>query len=187
MYTISPASPAYFLTSVVKDRLPVFGKDEIKEVATSALNEARTSGQFLIFAYVIMPDHLHLVTGGKPPSLVLRFTNGLVARRCIDYLKQKGYASSLAKLRHGKYRDRSQYSLWDHHPNVRKLWSESMLMQRVNYTHKNPVRAGLVQRAEDYRFSSARLWAGKRLANEPLEVDLEKIQWRSKAKPSSKS
>jgi hypothetical protein len=34
--------------------------------------------------------------------------------------------------------------------------SEAAFMQRVNYIHQNPVRAGLVARAEDYRWSSAR-------------------------------
>jgi REP-associated tyrosine transposase len=181
MYTITPASPAYFLTSVAKDRLPVFGKDELKEVACKALNEARISGGFLIFAYVIMPDHLHLVTNGeKEPGVMLRFTNGIVARRCIDYLKEKGYLVSLAKLRHQLYRDGSRYSLWEHHPNVRKLTSEGMLMQRVNYTHENPVRAGLVKRAEDYRHSSARIWKNCPCEDEPLLVDREKIKWRSR-------
>ena len=39
------------------------------------------------------------------------------------------------------------YSLVDHHSNVMLLTSESVFMQRVNYIHQNPVRAGLVARA----------------------------------------
>jgi len=186
MFSISPAAPAYFLTAVAKDRLPVFRKNELKEVACRALNEARISGRFWIFAYVIMPDHLHAVAAGKPPTVMLRFTNGLVARRCIDYLKENGHSVSLRKLQHGQYRDGSRYSLWDHHPNIRKLWSESMLMQRVNYTHQNPVREGLVERAEDYKYSSSRIWSHKRIADEPLEVDIDKIRWRREAKPPRK-
>lgn len=53
-----------------------------------------------------------------------------------------------------------------------------MLRQRVNYTHENPVRAGLVKRAEDYRYSSARIWQNRPCADEPLLVDVEKINWR---------
>ena len=52
-------------------------------------------------------------------------------------------------------------------------------MQRVHYTHQNPVRAGLVERAEDYRFSSVRIWNGMPLEDEPLTVDLDKLRWRS--------
>lgn len=61
MFRISPNSPAYYLTSVAKDRLPVFRSEKIKTIASQALDEARNSGGFLILAYVIMPDHIHLV------------------------------------------------------------------------------------------------------------------------------
>jgi putative transposase len=175
MFKISPGSPAYYLTSVTKDRLPVFQADALKIVTVRALDEARRSGRFLIFAYVIMPDHLHLVTdGGKKPEVILRYVNGIVARRVIDYLKEHGYHASLEKLRHGDYRRRHRYSLWDHHPNIRQLTSESMLMQRVHYTHQNPVRAGLVENAEDYQYSSARIWNRRAREDEPLIVDLDK-------------
>lgn len=176
---ISPDSPAYYLTSVAKARLPVFRLDSIKSVACAALDEARTSGKFLILAYVIMPDHLHVITDGeKKASVIHRFINGIISRRVIDHLKQEGHAASLQKLRHEEYRRGHLYSLWDHHPNTRLLTSESMFMQRVHYTHQNPVRLGLVEKAEDYRFSSARIWNRRPLADEPLLVDIGKIRWR---------
>jgi len=179
MNCISPNSPAYYLTSVTKDRLPVFRLDEMKSVVCCALNEARTSGKFLILAYVVMPDHLHIISDGeKKAAVVLRFINGIVSRRIIDYLKHEGHESSLKKLRHASYRRDHQYSLWDHHPNVRLLTSESMLMQRVHYTHRNPLRLGLVERAEDYRYSSVRIWMRAPLDDEPLMVDVGEIKWR---------
>src|SRR2546428_4560512 len=176
---ISPNSPAYYLTSVAKNRLPVFRLDTLKTIASAALSEARVSGGFLILAYVIMPDHFHVITDGeKKASLIQRFINGITSRRVIDFLKKDGHTSSLEKLRHEEYRRGHRYSLWDHHPNVRLLTSEGMLMQRVHYTHQNPVRLGLVERAEDYRFSSARIWNRNPLENEPLMLDVEKIKWR---------
>jgi hypothetical protein len=53
-----------------------------------------------------------------------------------------------------------------------------MFIQKVNYIHENPARAGLVERAEDYRWSSVRWWKGRPLEDEPLTVDIEKIEWR---------
>ncbi|MDX6384152.1 MAG: hypothetical protein QOK48_1725 [Blastocatellia bacterium] len=159
MNYISPNSPAYYLTSVTKDRLPVFRLNALKNVVCGALDEARASGGFLILAHVIMPDHFHLNSDGEnKPGVVLRFANGLISRRIIDFLKREGHASSLEKLRHGAYRRGYEYSLWDHHPNVRLLTSESMFLQRVHYTHQNPVKQGLVKRAEEYCYSSARFW-----------------------------
>jgi hypothetical protein len=46
MTFISINSPAYYLTSVAKNRLPVFRLDSLKTVTCAALNEARTSGVF---------------------------------------------------------------------------------------------------------------------------------------------
>jgi putative transposase len=179
MNYISPNSPAYYLTSVTKGRLPVFRLDAMKSVVRGALNEARISGKFLILAYVIMPDHLHVISDGeKKAAVVLRFMNGLISRRIIDFLKQEGHSSSLEKLRRESDRRGHEYSLWDHHPNVRLLTSESMFMQRVHYTHQNPVRLGLVERAEEYKYSSMRIWNRTPLEDEPLMVDIDKIKWR---------
>ena len=133
----------------------------------------------MIFAYVIMPDHFHLITDGENKAAkVLQFANGIISRRVIDFLKAHGHKSSLKKLEHQEYRRGHKYSLWDHHPNIRLLTSENMFMERVHYTHQNPVRAGLVGRAEDYRFSSVRIWNGRPLEDEPLTIDLEKLRWR---------
>jgi putative transposase len=179
MHFISANWPAYYLTSVTKDRLPVFRLDSLKSIACAALNEARISGGFLILAYVIMPDHFHVITDSeKKPSVIQSFINGIVSRRVIDFLRQNGHHTSLGKSRHEEYRRGHRYSLWDHHPNVRLLTSESMFMQRVHYTHQNPVKLGLVELEIDYRFSSARMWNKHSLHDEPLLVDLDKIRWR---------
>lgn len=181
MHTISRDSPCYYLTCVPKDRLPVFRTDEIKTVACKALDEARNSGKFALYAYVIMPDHLHVVSDSAHHSRdILRFINGIIGRRVIDYLKDQGYESSLRKLRRETKKKNYQYSLWDHHPDARLLLTEKMLMERVHYTHQNPVHAGLVERAEDYRWSSVRCWNGNPLEDEPLLMNLDRIKWRSR-------
>lgn len=74
-----------------------------------------------------------------------------------------------------------KYSLWQHHPNAFTILGEDMMMQKVNYVHQNPVRAGLVESAQDHRFSSARLWNGRALDDEPLITDHRKINWRTAA------
>ena len=179
MHTISRDSPCYYLTSVPVHRLSVFRTDEIKVVTCKALDEARKSGGFALYAYVIMPDHFHVITDSSRSSAdTLRFINGIIGRRTIDYLKEQGHESSLEKLRHETKKKDYRYSVFDHHPNARLLLTEKMLMERVHYTHHNPVRAGLVKRAEDYRWSSVRCWNGRTLEDEPLLMDLVRIKWR---------
>ena len=95
----------------------------------------------------------------------------------LDYLKETGHVESLAKLRIEDRSDGSQYTLWQRHADTRLLWSEQMLWQRIQYTHLNPVRAGLIDHPNDWKWSSARIWHGRRLEFEPLEVNADKIEW----------
>ena len=179
MHTISRDTPALYITAVAKDRLPVFRTERIKIVTCKALDEARKSGGFSIYAYVVMPDHIHAITDRiLKPSKVLWYINGIISRRVIDHLKDHGHNSSLQKLRHETKERGYRYSLWDHHSNVFSITSEDMFMQKVNYIHQNPVRAGLVEKAEDYRWSSVRCWNRCALEDEPLEVDIDRIAWR---------
>lgn len=182
MSMISKDTPSLYLTTVAKDRLLIFRTATIKAITCVALDEARKSGGFALYAYVIMPDHLHLITdSARQPSHVLRFVNGIISRRVIDYLKEHGYQSSLEKLRQADKARRYRYSLWDHHNNTLFLTSEGMFMQKVNYIHQNPVRAGLVEWAEDYRWSSVRCWKRCVLDDEPLVMNLDRIVWRRSA------
>ncbi len=179
MATISRDNPCLSITSVAHDRLPVFRTDALKDIVCAALDEARHSGGFSIFAYVIMPDHLHLITHGPlKPSETLRFLNGISGHRIISHLKENNYTGSLAKLQDTRKARGHTYSLWDGHSHVLPIFSEALLMQRVNYLHQNPVRAGLAARGEDYTWSSLRCWMRRPREDEPLRMDLDKIVWR---------
>jgi putative transposase len=178
-YRISIDTPALFITAVGKDRLPIFRTNKLKQLTCDAIDEARASCGFLLFAYVLMPDHLHILTDSPvKPSAVLQYIKGIVARRVINHLKEQNYESSLQKLRHADWKRNHRFSLWQHDSDVFSVTSESKFMEKVNYIHLNPVRAGLVERAEDYRWSSARWWKGAPAEDEPLRVDLDKIVWR---------
>ena len=178
MFRISKDSPVYYLTSVTNNRLPVFQTVKLKDLVCDALNEARKSANLLLFAYVIMPDHLHALIGSeRKPSEVVRFVNGISGRRVIDLLKEPKFDVSLQKLRRAKGVRDYQYSLWDHHPNLKLITTENGLIEKANYIHGNPVRAGLVERALDYRWSSIRCWMRKAWDDEPLTMNLDQISW----------
>jgi REP element-mobilizing transposase RayT len=179
MTRISFDTPCYFFTSVTHNRLPIFRTEILKKVLCSALDEARRSSGMLYFAYAIMLDHMHIVTDGKrTPSDTLRYLNGISARRIIDHLKDNDHLGSLSKLKQAPKKGGWQYSVWEHHSDKFLITSESMLMQKVNYIHNNPVNDGLTEQPEEYRYSSARIWRRKPLDDEPLRMDIDEIEWR---------
>jgi len=181
MFRISKDSPVHYITSVTHDRLPVFRTTSLKEVMCNALNEARQSAGLLIFAYVVMPDHFHALIGSqRKPSEVLRYVNGISAHRVINHLKDGGFEPSLQKLQREGGSRQHKYSLWDHHPNLKLITTEEALIEKANYIHLNPVKEALVERPEDYRFSSVRFWQRRPLEDEPLIVDIDQIDWHKR-------
>ncbi|MEP6704214.1 MAG: transposase [Acidobacteriota bacterium] len=175
---ISIDTPVYFFTSVAHDRLPIFRTEKLKLILCNAFDEARKSAGFLIFAYVIMTDHYHILTdNNREPSDTLRYLNGTSAKRILDYLKASA-PSSLEKLKLFEKKRGYKYSVWEHHSDTFLVTGESTFMQKVNYIHENPLKAGLVEHPDDYLFSSSRIWNRRPMNDEPLKMDLEKLEWR---------
>ena len=146
--TISKDNPCLFITAVAKDRLPIFRTDAIKIVTCRAIDEARTSCGFLLFAYVLMPDHFHLISNPRDGHI----------REFIGKLKSLSAQAIVdANLDfHFPFIDGEGHQVWQESFKSTPLWSGWMILQKINYIHANPVRAGLVSTARDYQWSSFR-------------------------------
>ncbi len=92
-----------------------------------------------------MPDHVHLVLEGACETSDLR--------RCAKLAKQR--IEFVLRTEFGIQ------GLWQKGYYERVLRSDEATETVVRYVLDNPVRAGLVQRAEDYAFSGAMYWAGR--------------------------
>ena len=90
-FQVSRDSPSLYITAVPTSRLPVFRTDPIKIITCRAVDRARRSCGFRLLAYVVMPDHLHLLTDSPgAASEVLRYVKGTIAHDVIGYLKRQG-------------------------------------------------------------------------------------------------
>ena len=70
----------------------------------------------------------------------------------------------------GKYDNRiTKYRFWQDKNHPIELTSTEMINQRINYSHENPVRTGVVAVSEDYLYSSARNYAG---LSSVIDIDL---------------
>ena len=111
-------------------------------VAHEQILRTADEGKFAVLAHCYMPDHVHLVLEGKSESSDLRrFVK--VSKQRVDYVF------------------RTQLSIrttWQEGYYERVLRSDEATVAVVRYVLENPVRAGLVERAEDYPFSGAMFW-----------------------------
>ncbi|TVQ61974.1 MAG: hypothetical protein EA378_05785 [Phycisphaerales bacterium] len=155
------ANSVRFLTFSCLHRLPLFRSRAAKDVFVAQLQRTRERHTFLLHAWVLMPEHVHLVLRANSESDVpttLRTLKGGVARRLIADWRSRG-AGGLERLE----RADGSMAFWQsgggYDRNCRDL---DEIREKIDYCHINPVRRGLVERPGDWVWSSARFWQGQR-------------------------
>jgi putative transposase len=130
-----PARPGIaFVTLTTCDRRPVFEIARIAELFVDTLLHYRTVGHYKLHAYVVMPDHVHL----------LLTPQGMTLDQAVELIKH-GFA----------YRLDSQLPVWQNGFTGYSVANLRDLEIVRAFTHQIPVRAHLATAAELYRFSSA--------------------------------
>ena len=71
-----------------------------------------------------------------------------------------------------KHTRNKNYQFWTHENHPIEVFSNKFVKQKVQYIHNNPVRAGVVEKPEDYLYSSARNYADMDSLLEVTKVDL---------------
>lgn len=119
----------------------------------------------MIHAYVIMSNHIHLIAHAEEKanhglSGILGDFKGYTAKEIIKAIQTGPESRSEWLLdmfrQYGTSNiNNREFQVWvqDNYPTA--LWSPAVIQQKVNYTHNNPIRAGLVAEASHYLYSSA--------------------------------
>jgi putative transposase len=150
----------YYITTVIHNRLPIFTRPSFIIPLYDSLNFYRYKQEFKLLGYVIMPDHLHLIIwpfGESTVSDIMRDYKTFTSKRIIRQAEVEDIAEWVEAFRQaGQETGRSTNKVWqDSYWDV-NVYTERFLRKKLNYVHLNPVRAGLVERPEDYVYSSYR-------------------------------
>jgi REP-associated tyrosine transposase len=136
-----------------------------------AIQKARDKHEFSLWAYVFMPNHVHLVICPRYESYsissILQTIKQPVSFKAIRYLK-KEKPDGLTQLATGH--NSQPYCFWQKGGGYdRNISSVDTLLSTVRYIHNNPVRKGLVKTPDDWYYSSSAGWSSVR--DEPLAID----------------
>ncbi len=144
----------HYITAVVFNRTRIFQSVIACKILIDVLSEIKTIHPFKLVGYVLMPDHIHLLINpvNSDLSIFLRKLKGKSARQIIDWLKSENHHRSLEKLRLNAIGQ--EFAVWQKSSFVVDLVSPKFLRQKLDYIHLNPVRAGLCNAPQDWRFSS---------------------------------
>ena len=128
----------HYITTKTVNNIVFFDKEKNTEAVKSAIYFGRKIKWFNLVAFVIMPDHLHLIIVPDQKNI----------SQAMDSIKS--YSSKEINKINNSGRKVWQSSFRDF-----TIYTETQLLDKITYIHNNPLRKGLVSDPSIYNFSSA--------------------------------
>jgi putative transposase len=150
----------YFWTATINQWQRLLEKDKYKDVIIDSLQYLTDEGKIDVFAFIIMPNHLHLIwrvnePNGKesPQGSFLKYT----AHTFKKMLRKEG-AGKLAPYKVSA--ENKDYEFWQRDSLAIPLFTRKVANQKLKYMHFNPLAEHwqLVKDPCDYKYSSARYY-----------------------------
>jgi REP element-mobilizing transposase RayT len=154
----------HFVTGNLLNRISIFKQESCCQCFIESLATLLNDWPCKLIAYVIMPDHFHLIVNPRD-GRIREFTGKLKS------ISAQAIVKSARGINFKLDSDGSGYQVWQESFKAVPLWSAWMIWQKINYIHANPVKAKLVASAKDYRWSSFGAYYLE--GDHPLPVDQE--------------
>lgn len=165
-------SGAYFVTFTVVDWVDVFTRKIYRDIVVDSLNYCVERKGLNVIAWCLMSNHLHAIfsaRNGSELSAIIRDCKKHTSKDIVATIQNEPESRREWMLHRfewaGKYDKRiTNFKFWqesNHAIHCSPHFPE-MFKQKLDYIHNNPVRSGIVEHPEDYLYSSARSYAGKK-------------------------
>ena len=169
-----------FWTSSIVNAVPVLRSPTAARRLLEILDYYRSRYGVRIIAYVIMPDHIHLALWAEEAAQVRKFlaqvlkrSSGEMAELCSKAADNGvEIAASWLKMFRDHAATGSRVRVWRERGRAFPVTDLPTLQEKLRYIHENPVRKGLVERPEDWPFSSAAHYAGGQSA-----IPVDSVDW----------
>jgi putative transposase len=165
----------HFITCSCYRRQAQLGSAKRRDLFLKILEEARRKYRFVVHGYVVMPEHFHLLITEPEvgdPSVVMKVVKQRFARR-LNQLRKRTASSQIALW------DCTPDPVWQKRFYDFNVWSERKRIEKLRYMHRNPVKRGLVEQPDQWRWSSFRSY----YYGEPGLVRVNHQAWPLEIKP----
>jgi len=167
---------AHFLTFSCFRRQPLLSRDRSRQWMVNAIRLGQAKSMYDLWAYVIMPEHVHLLILPHKEvriSSILTTIKQSISKCAIKWLKQNA-PEFLDRMEDVQPNGKRHHRFWQRGGGYdRNLRSVRDIHEKIRYIHENPVRRGLVERAIDWKWSSAVAWLTG--TDDPLALDRESV------------
>lgn len=168
-YIIRDQSAPHFITATVVDWIDVFTRKVYKDYIIEALDYSIKNKGMVVFGYVIMSNHIHLVVQAQHNNLsdLIRDFKKFTAKTILNEIhtspesRREWMLERFKKAIESHSRNKN-FQFWQYGNHAEEVITLKFLWSKLDYIHLNPVRAGLVERATDYIYSSASNYSGNK-------------------------
>jgi REP element-mobilizing transposase RayT len=156
-YKIINNEAFHFVTSTTVEWVKVFKCEKYYNILIDAIKFYQAQKRLEIIAYVLLPNHFHLVVYSKELVNIMKLIKAYSAKEILKLLKKDGEYKILELLRINKkdYKTHCDYQFWQEGFKPKEIFREKMLYQKIKYIHLNPVKLELVTEPAEWRYSSA--------------------------------
>jgi|SRR5215831_12258532 len=155
----------HYVTGNVHHRWQIFTRPECCQAFIQECQELRNDWPFKLVAYVLMPDHVHLIVNPRD-GRILELTGKLKSQAARRIIRA---APDISFIVGEDEEGNPIHQVWQESFKAVPLWSPWMIWQKINYVHSNPLKAGLVKSVADYRWSSYKAFYFQE--TDPITVD----------------
>lgn len=163
-YKIRNQAAIHFITFAVVEWVDVFARKDYRDIVLESIRFCQLEKGMLLHSWCIMSNHLHLIISAKNEDLsdVLRDFKKFTSKQIISAIEankqesRREWMLRIFKEAGEKNSRNSEYQFWRQDNQPIELYSAAFIFQKMNYIHNNAVEAGIVEKAEDYLYSSAR-------------------------------
>ena len=161
-----------FITTGLEVPAPLLAEPANAKMLLSALDFYRRKFGFLLHAFVIMPEHIHLLLQllgtVELPKLIADFKR-YTSKQLLQWCTDNHRTDLLAAFAERGAIDGEKHSVWERSFRSVPIWGAKAALTKIEYIHGNPVRRGLAVLPEDWPYSSATAYSGR---ESPFNVDL---------------
>ena len=153
----------YFVTDTVVDWVDIFTRPTYKHIILDSLRYCQKEKGLIIYAWVLMSNHLHAIVGAEGEHTLSdiwrdfkKFTSKEILRTLKTDPQESRQEWMLNRFEYAGKNDKKikNYKFWQDGNHAQEIFLNDYFEQKLKYIHQNPVKAELVNRAEDYRYSS---------------------------------
>ena len=161
-YIIRDQAKPHFVTFTVTEWVDIFTKKIYKEVVIESLKYCQQHKGLIVYGYVVMSNHLHLIIQSQKAALsdLIRDMKRHIANKILKLVasepeSRRDWMLKRFEFAANKTDNNVYYKFWRDGNHPEEIYSDEFFWTKLNYIHLNPVRQAIVNKSHHYLYCSA--------------------------------